>query len=85
MPNYLEYNRPIPYSLNNSERVGAGVVSDGRRFIGRKPQKRKGHLAIVVLNNEGEVKRAKRISKSKACVHLGLWNRPKVINHKPVR
>ena len=85
MFNYLEYNRPVPYSTSNSQRVSSGgFFGNTKPRQARKPQKRKGSLAIAVVRN-GEVIKAKKISKKAACEHLGLWASPKTLNHKAVR
>jgi hypothetical protein len=85
MLNYLEYNRPTPASLSNSVRVSSGgFFRNSKPRPARKAQKRKGHLSVAIVRN-GEVVGGKRISKKTACTHLGLWNSPKVINHKPIQ
>jgi len=84
MPNYLEYNRPVPASLSNSTRVSNGITFGDRSPLikPRKAQKREGHLTVKVIR-DGQQVIEKRISKAAACVMHGLWNRIPVKARKP--
>lgn len=83
--NYLEYNRPTPYSTDNGVRVTSGVTFGDRNPLikPRRAQKRKGHLTTRVVKPDGTIVKGKRISKATACVHLGLWKREPIKVKKP--
>ena len=81
--NYLEYNRPTPFSTDNGIRVTNGIGFGHREK--RQPtraQKRKSALKVTIIKATGETYN-RRVTKAKACVATGLWNiNPNIKNHK---